>query len=316
MSPAGRRVLLPRLVALSATLVPTVALLAASPTAGLVGDIQWEPLGKLDGLLFAVEVYYDIVAFLLVGIMVVGGVAASRQGLLTWNAMLIPLLLISGVVYLVLPRVLFATYMADQRLPIATLFFALACFDIDLRGPSVRRALIAVLLFTVALRVCEISIVWSELSVSTREFKSSLRRIKTGSKVLVAYRDAGGGDDPRDLGLVHAACMAIIERSALVTTAFTVKGKQIMSVRPEFQDYVDTEDGNPPTVADLVVASTKDGGDDDRYWSEWTTTYDYVYVLFTDDEQPNPDPDHLRLVQEGDRYQLYRVIAPAKSPTK
>jgi hypothetical protein len=43
--------------------------------------------------------------------------------------------------------------------------------------------------------------------------------------------------------LVHAACIAMIERSALVTTAFTVQGKQILRVRDEYRDIVDTKDG-------------------------------------------------------------------------
>ena len=52
--------------------------------------------------------------------------------------------------------------------------------------------------------------------------------------------------------LVHAACLAIIERSALVTTAFTVVGKQILHVRPEYRARVDTEDGTPPMIDELV----------------------------------------------------------------
>ena len=55
------------------------------------------------------------------------------------------------------------------------------------------------------------------------------------------------------LGLVHAATLAIMERSALITTAFTTKGKQIMHVRPEYRKLVDTEDGVPPTIDQLVL---------------------------------------------------------------
>jgi hypothetical protein len=32
-------------------------------------------------------------------------------------------------------------------------------------------------------------------------------------------------------------------------------------------------------------------------------------VLFTDTDDPNPDPRHLDLVQSGDRFQLYRIRA-------
>ena len=84
-------------------------------------------------------------------------------------------------------------------------------------------------------------------------FAGSVKRIKPGSKVLVAYGHASGGDDVSDLGLVHAACLAIIERSALVTTAFTVVGKQILHVKPEFRRLVDTQDGTPPTIERLAA---------------------------------------------------------------
>ena len=86
----------------------------------------------------------------------------------------------------------------------------------------------------------EIDLNWSQLSDSTSEFRSSVRRIAPGSKVFVAYADRSLGEDVRDLGLVHAACIATIERSALVTTVFTVAGKQVLHVRPEYRDYADT----------------------------------------------------------------------------
>jgi hypothetical protein len=135
-----------------------------------------------------------------------------------------------------------------------------------------------------------------------------VRRIQPGSKVFVAYADRStAGDDVRDLGLVHAACIAMIERGALVTTAFTVEGKQVLHVRPEFRDYVDTHDGTPPLVSQLLLAADEHASPNTpAYWANWTK-FDYLYVLFTEDEAPNPDPDMLKLVADGDRFQLYRI---------
>ena len=82
----------------------------------------------------------------------------------------------------------------------------------------------------IAGRLIEIDYNWSQLSDTTSQFRSSVRRITPGAKVFVAYADRSLGEDVRDLGLVHAACIAMIERSALVTTAFTVAGKQVMHV--------------------------------------------------------------------------------------
>ena len=74
----------------------------------------------------------------------------------------------------------------------------------------------------------------------------------------------GAGDDVADLGLVHAACLAMIERSALVTTAFTVVGKQILHVRPG-----NTEPWSTPRTArrhrsDKLLLAAEDPPDEDE----------------------------------------------------
>jgi hypothetical protein len=162
----------------------------------------------------------------------------------------------------------------------------------------------------VVLRVIEVDFAWEQLSPLTLSFRNSVKRISPGSTVLVAYADPAGGDDVADLGLVHAACLAMIERSALVTTAFTVPGKQIMHVRAAYRDQVDTKDGIPPTVAELMAATVAAPGRTSPYWQSWQNRFDYLYILFTDDDARNPAPQFLTLVFDGGRFQLYKVIKP------
>jgi hypothetical protein len=203
--------------------------------------------------------------------------------------------------------------MADQRLPIAVAFMLIACVHLELRHRMVRRGFLALLLVALVLRVIEVDLAWAQLSPLTLEFRDSVKRISPGSTVLIAYADQSGGDDVRDLGLVHAACLAMIERSALVTTAFTVSGKQIMHVRASFRDQVDTEDGTPPSVEQLLVAATRQDYETTAYWQNWQNRFDYVYVLFTEDEADNPAPDLLTLVYDGGRFQLYRITKRTKA---
>ena len=173
-------------------------------------------------------------------------------------------------------------------------------------------AFIAVLVVLIGVRMIEIDLNWSGLSDTTSEFRASVRRIQRGSTVFVAYADrSSGGDDVRDLGLVHAACIAMIERSSLVTTAFTVVGKQVLHVRPGYRHT-----SIPRTARRLRCPSfwsrpqyDNPIADMPEYWRNWTR-FDYLYVLFTEDEAPNPDPSRLRLVVEGDRFQLYRIVKP------
>jgi hypothetical protein len=165
-----------------------------------------------------------------------------------------------------------------------------------------------VLVLLLAVRAFEVQGVWRDLSRGTASFRDSVRQIERGSKVLVAYADPDNGDNARDLWLTHAACLAIIERSALVTTAFTVLGKQVMHVRRDYRDRVDTEDGTPPSVRQLLShTEPTDWDDDPPYWSHWTSDYDYLYILFTDRDYANPDPTRLTPVFAGYRFVLYQI---------
>ena len=92
--------------------VVILPLLVASPTWGLSGQNTWEPQGKLQGVEFIINVYYDIVAFVLTAVVVLAAAWAVQHRLLRTHPLLLPLLLVAGAVYLAMPRVVFATYMA------------------------------------------------------------------------------------------------------------------------------------------------------------------------------------------------------------
>jgi hypothetical protein len=286
-------------------------LLYASPTIQLISSTYWDQRGKIDGLMYVIADYSDVVAFGLIAVMATGVVWAVRHHVLKFNPLVLVLLVVGGAVYFALPRIMFDTYMTDQRVPIGIAFMLFACGDLQLRHRLVRRGFLVVLIVLIGARVIEIDYNWSQLSDSTSQFRSSVRRIAPGSKVFVAYADRSFGEDVRDLGLVHAACIATIERSALVTTLFTVAGKQIVHARPEFKDFVDAQDGTPPQTSQLIVAAEHPLPTTPAFWRNWTK-FEYLYVLFTEDEAPNPDPSRLKLVADGDRFQLYKILKPGE----
>ena len=282
-------------------------LLYASPTMNLVSGIYWDQHGKIDGLMYVISDYTDIAAFGIVGVMAAALVWAVRHRVLRFHPLVLVLLVVGGAIYLTLPRVMFDTYMTDQRVPIGVAFMLFACGDLELRRRLVRRGFMVVLIVLISGRLIEIDYNWTQLSDSTSQFRSSVKRIVPGSKVFVAYADRSLGEDVRDLGLVHAACIATIERSALVTTVFTVAGKQILHVKPKYEDFADTHDGTPPSIAQLIVAAEHPLPWMPKFWLNWTK-FDYLYVLFTEDEATNPYPSRLKLVADGDRFQLYKII--------
>jgi hypothetical protein len=294
-------------VACGLPFLPVLPLLMTSPTWDLASTVRWELQGKLDGLIFVIEVYSHFAAFVLTSIVAFAAGWAMCYQALKVHPFGWMLLVVGGLVYLALPRILLDTFMVDQRLPIWLAFAVIACAHLNLRHHFVRRGFATVLVLLLAIRVFEVQTVWSEMSQGATEVRDSVRHIDRGAKVLVAYADPDGGDDVRDLGFVHAACLAIIERSALVSTVFTVVGKQILHVREAYRARVDTDDGTPPTVNQLMQVEDTPDEEPIRYWSRWTTDYDYLYVLFTESGHENPDPERLTAIYTGERFILYRI---------
>ncbi len=287
--------------------LPVLPLLMMSPTWGLRQTFTWELPGKIDGIDYIIEVYSHGAAFLFTAAIAFAIGWATRHRALSFHAVGVALLAIGVVIYMALPRVIFETYMADQRLPISLAFMLIACVDLDLRDKIVQRGFAALLVVMLGIRVGEVEDMWNALSAGTDSFHQSVQLIDRGAKVLVAYADPDGGDDVHDLGLVHAASFATIERSALVTTAFTVVGKQIMHARPEYRARVDTVDGTPPLINELVRLARNEEAQSPNYWRRWTSDYDYLYVLFVDSNFENPDPEHLTTLFTGDRFVLYHI---------
>jgi hypothetical protein len=294
-------------VATGLPFLPVLPLLTMSPTWGLWKGFSWELAGKIDGLIYVIEVYSHSVALLLIGIAAFLAGWALRDRALSFHPFGIAIVAVGAVMYMVLPRMLFDTYMADQRLPISLVFILLACTDLDLRQRTVRRGFVVALLAVVAIRVAEVEDKWQQLSPGVQSFRQSVQLIDRGAKVMVAYADPDGGGALTDFGLVHADCIALIERSALVTTAFTVVGKQVMHVRPDYRGQVDTADGTPPAVEELVRIADRTDSGAQQYWRHWTADYDYLYVLFTEGNFVNPDPAHLAAIFVGRRFVLYRI---------
>ncbi len=286
--------------------LPALLLLVMGPTWESAGvPAYWDVAGKIEGLMLAIKIYDPLIAFALIAIVAVAAGFAGHRRALHVHPVGWALLAVGTAVYLALPRVLFAAHMADQRLPIALAFMLAACIRIELDDRRLRQGLVGVLALLLALRLSEVQIVWNDLSRGPTEALRSVMSIKRGARVLVVHGDRSSTGLISDLGLVHIASLATIERSALVSTAFTVEGKHILQVRDEFRPFVERRDGTPPSLPYFLDAADRPGP---YYFSDWPHHFDNVYILFTKLGAANPDPARLELVNDGEHFQLYRVI--------
>jgi hypothetical protein len=291
-------------VATGVPFLPALLLLITGPTWDSAGvPAYWDMPGKIDGVMLAISIYYPSVAYVLIAILALAAAVAGRR--LHVHPVGWALMGVGAAVYLGLPRVLFAAHLADQRLPIALAFMFVACISVDLDDRRMRAGFVALLAVLLALRLAEVQTVWNDLACGPNDALRSVRSIERGARVLVVHGDRASTGLISDLGLVHIASLATIERSALVSTAFTVEGKHILQVRDEFRPFVETRDSTPPSLPYFLDAGAGSGP---YYFSDWPRHFDYVFVLFTEPGAADPDPTRLALVDQGRHFQLYRVI--------
>jgi hypothetical protein len=293
--------------------VPVLALLVMSPTWGLSGENRWDTAGKLDGLYAVIGAYSNAVDLTLLAIVAGAVVWALWRRALRLHPVGWIILALGSVVYLAMPGMMFSTYMADQRLPIALVFLVIGCADLELPRRAERMAALALLAGLLVARVIEVDVNWRDLSREALALRDSIGHIEQrGPRILVAQANETDGDEVQDYGLAHAACLAVIERSALVSTLFTIAGKQVIHARPAYRGQVETGDGDLPSIAELEQGRDERTSDvpgaSAPYWRLWQNKFDYLYVVFTHKGAPNPMPALLTAVYEGDHFQLYRIM--------
>jgi hypothetical protein len=77
-------------------------------------------------------------------------------------------------------------------------------------------------------------------------------------------------------------------------------------------------EGRPVPVADLVSAArgTLPQGPSDPskpiYWRNWTTDFDYLYIMYPPDGWQDPLPGTLTPITSGREFVLYRIVKPAR----
>lgn len=286
--------------------LPVPLLMLASPTLGLSTDVLWLPEGKIDGLYSIFQLYGDVADMVFAVAVGAAGVWLARRRLLRLHPAGWVLFAISAAVFLAMPRVLFGSWLADQRMPIAIVFLLIGFLKPAggrALGPGFYGLLIAASLF----RFADVQVHWLQLGQHYDEFRASATLIAPGAAVLVATADQPSGTEIANQAVSHAPCLAVIERDALVSTLFSVPGKQILDVAPAKRSLVDAEDGDPPSVSQMLAASDGPVPGKPHYWDRWPQRYDYVYVLHTHRGDDSPDPTQLQLRAEGESFQLYQI---------
>jgi len=298
------------LVSLGPPLLIVPILMSLGPVTDLVGsETHWLILRKRFALDWLVGSYYPMLDFAIAAVMAAVAAWALRRRILVVDRPGVLLMVFGAGLFVIVPFTLFGAVFSDLRLIIGILFLTLGFVRLEFDNARQASVFLAGLAGLLLLRVGSVAVAFLTMSPVIDEFRQSLAAIEPGSRVMVMADDqhhrtqalaTTGYSESRVVffALNQAAALAATERSSFVPILFAQPGKQILEVRPEYRDLRYPED-RAPLVRDVQKSSVPEAGD-------WRRRFDYLYVLFTQPDDPTPFPD-LELLVKGQYFRLYRL---------
>ncbi|MGI9417741.1 MAG: hypothetical protein ACR2RA_07890, partial [Geminicoccaceae bacterium] len=146
------------------------------------------------------------------------------------------------------------------------------------------RALSALLALLFVVKISVLTSVWLDHRGDLAEMRRAIDLMPRGARVLVVQPDENAGQrlaPPRHRVFHHAVqlpslpTLAVIEKSAFVSTLYALKGQQPLSLKPPFDRLGGRGHANLPTLDDLANA------DPTRpQIRTWTQDFDYVVLIY------------------------------------
>lgn len=303
-------IFVPLLMAISPTTESDAGATAGLAGTGIlsIGSLHWLPSTKIEGLTNIVHMYNWRADLAIGAVIATAGLWAVLTGRLRIHAAGWYLIVISLPIYILMPTDLFGSWGADIRYPIALLFVIIGFSRWQFSESPVwaPRLFCSVVL---ALFVAETGVVesdWRSFSEVQKQFRDSFAVLPRGSRVLITKSNEKTPLRWSQLTrLYNVPCLAVVDRSALVSDLFAMKGHTVVRINSPYREATSQRDDTPPITQDVLKATPSDA----VFYKNWDADYDYLYVIPTLHGWDPHDP-RLRLVYEGDVFQLYRIDRP------
>jgi len=221
-----------------------------------------------------------------------------------------------ALAFVILPHGIMGSFFGDIRFMVAALFIIPAF--ISWHGANTTTVRVAAALYAVVLvtSVANVAWAWSYLQQDYHEIRQSFALLKPQAKILLGRPLPDTRFTWEQRSLLHAPTLAVAEAGAFVPTLFTWPGSQVIRARPEYR-HLDVFEGWPIPVEQLMEAAN-DASDPDQaempYWHNWTSDFDYLYIMFPTANWTNPMPETLTRIASGREFVLYRIGKAAGHP--
>ena len=214
---------------------------------------------------------------------------AWLSGRLEIDRRIAPGLCLLALCFLMAPKALWTGGVFDQRLAILFVFVFIGGMRFRADDAVVRTGVSSLLIVLFLIRLGTITSAWLDHRDDLAEMRSAFGRMATGSKVLVVQPDSTAGPrlaPDRHKAFHHAAHMAslatlaVIERSAFVSSIYAIPGQQPLRLREPFQDLGGKGAAVIPSLDELAAAIDEAGESTPPQIRHWWRDFDYVLLIY------------------------------------
>jgi len=231
-----------------------------------------------------------------------------------------PGLCLLALCFLIAPKALWNGGVFDQRFAIlfVLIFVGSTRYRADNMAVNIGVSSLLTVLFLIRLGV--ITATWIDHRDDLKEMRTVFGKIETGSRILVVQPDKTAGPrlaPDRHMAFHHGAHMAslatlaVIERSAFVSSIYAIPGQQPLRLREPFQNLGGYGATKIPTLADLAAAIDQPSENTNPQINNWWRDFDYVLLIYgygpgARDLRGNLP---LKTLSDGDIADLFKIIA-------
>ncbi len=301
-----RRRLAAELAAFALPFLLVPALLAMGPLGADSGGLEWRLYSKGQGLWYIAKTYYHAYDAAVAAGFAACALWAWRRGIVRLHPAGWSILAVAVPLFIALPYAAMTAIGVDKRFPVGIVYVLCGLLAWEIEAPKLRRGFLAALAALLCLRVAGVEMAAYRLQLIVADFRRSLDLVPPGSKVMVAQ---SGDDIPFPDTLLALPCLAMIERSSLVSIAFSDPAEQVLVVKPHYRAFTGGFGDEPPSVGELIDPPRWSAYTHSSriYWRQWRQDYDYLYVMSGADT-PNPAPQSLIALYRAPHFQLYRIV--------
>ena len=289
-------------------------LLLNSPTLGGISYFKWLPLNtKFKAIEWLIGLYHYHQDRMIGAGMAAVSIYALGKGLLRIHPVGWLIMIFGVILYVVMPRHLFGSWAADYRFPIAILFMFIGFTHWKLTNAYSRVIFVGAVFVIILIRVTQVGAAWTMYDQVYAEIRKGFTNIKPGSTLLyVAVKHPPPRPYAKALLLNHTNCLAVIDRSIYTPHLFSGGRSWVLRIKPEYRQ-LHYQRPEFLRLSELVEAEENHDSNPGRgkYWLRWKKQIDYIFVLYINENDPNPLPNILELKYQGKVFRIYKVMKPS-----